>query len=150
MFMCLCLCFLTGIIQRGIVRTAIKASGYFQPGEFINKEPSVGHHEFPVTEVCNFSQTAVNDNNNSTCVNSTVDGRHLQAVFRFPYVRPTRNLSVEVITRNTEGCSSPSWTWFMGLGCVLANYTECAQREATIHVMTCMSCTMLCHGIVMP
>ena len=114
-----------GIIPKRIPKTTIQANGYFERGEFIGKSLDV-QRRLEKTHVCGFTQTFVNDGVDSTCVDTIADGKQLQVIFYFSFVSPCHKMSVEVVMKNLDNCTSPAWTWFVGSGCL---YNECFSKQ---------------------
>ena len=106
------------------------------------EQEQVHGHLFPITS----------DKNVSTCVNTTLGHKQLQAIFTFPSLPPNDQLSVEVILMNVDDCSSPAWTWFVESECRPVVYTECSSTHITrvaefthcgIHCVCLDSCDFL-------
>ena len=140
----------TGVRPKRIARPAVETSGYYLPGEIISTTSSTGCHELEGTLLCEFYQTLINDNKDATCVNTTIDDRLLQVVFYFRHVSPGHQMSVEVVMKNVDGCSSPAWTWFVGSECRKNGYKECSLKQIEEHagfircIVTC-PCWGSCH-----
>ena len=137
-----------GIIPKRIPKTTIQANGYFERGEFIGKSPDV-QRRLEETRVCGFTQTFVNDGVDSTCVDTIADGKQLQVIFDFAFVSPGHQMSVEVVMKYLDNCTSPAWTWFVGSDCF---YRECFSKqvsqnaEFTRCVVTCL-CLEPCNNL---
>ena len=54
----------------------------------------------------------------------------LQSVFMFPNSSTGREISVEVVAKNVDDCSSISWTWFVESRCIPGSFIECQNRVA--------------------
>ena len=123
------------------------ASNFYPPNIVISKtnstEINVIEAEFS-NEFCGGHVPIVSDNNDSTCIPVTRAHKQLQAIFTFPSLPPTHELSVRIILMNVNGCSSPAWTWFTESDCHRGIYTECSH---TLMVQTneLTHCTYTCH-----
>ena len=66
------------------------------------------------------------DSQNDTCIYVNEPGlQTLQAIFDFPHYNVNNGLSVDVLMKNTENCSSPACTWFVRSNCSSGVVREC-------------------------
>ena len=72
------------------------------------------------------NQSVLIDQNDDTCIPTKWADKTLQAVFRFPNISTSQQMSMEVILKNSTGCGSPSWTWFVESECNVNSFMECS------------------------
>ena len=83
------------------------------------------------------------DKNISTCVNAVQVHQQLQAITAS--ILPLSNqLSVEVILKNVDDCSSPAWTWFVESECRPGIYTGCSRSQKD-RVADFTHCVVTCY-----
>ena len=130
----------------------VVTSNYFSHGMMIGRDASVVVNVIEQKQVYGHSFPVASDKNVSTCVNTALGHKQLQAIFTFPSLPPNDQLSVEVILMNVDGCSSPAWTWFVVSECRPVVYTECSSTHITrvaefthcgIHCVCLYSCDFL-------
>ena len=131
------------LLNCGIARPNIQGSGYNRPGEGICTAEPIRHQELQETRACGVSQTFINDNIDATCVNATVGDKHLHVVFNFSNVIPDHQISMEVVMKNVDDCSSPAWTWFVGSDCYDGPYMQCTASEP-YHMAEFTLCIVSC------
>ena len=102
------------------------ASNYFSPRVLISRGVSVDENFIEMKHVYGHSFPITSDKNINTCVNAVQEHQQLQAIFTAPTLPPSNQLSIEVILKNVDDCSSPAWTWFVESECRPGVYTECA------------------------
>ena len=96
--------------------TEIQAAEYLGPGDVIDRTQLVSLSLF----------AGLVDRNTSTCVPVELgEQRWLQSVFMFPNSSMGREISIEVVTKNVDDCSSISWTWFVESLCIPRIFIEC-------------------------
>ena len=130
----------------------VVTSNYFSQGMMIGRDASVVVNVIEQQQVYGHSFPVASDKNVSTCVTTTLGHKQLQAIFTFPSVPPSDQLSAEVILMNVDDCSSPAWTWFAESECRPEDYTECSSTHITrvaefthcgIHCVCLDSCDFL-------
>ena len=109
----------------------VVTSNYFSHGMMIGRDAPVVVNVIEQKQVYGHSFPVASDKNVSTCVNTTLGHKQLQAIFTFPSLPSSDQLSVEVILMNVDDCSSPAWTWFVESECRPVVYTECSSSHIT-------------------
>ena len=72
-------------------------------------------------------ESTLADLQNDTCaLVHAPERRTLQAIFDFPQYTANNTVTVDVLTKHVEDCSSPPWTWFTGSSCFSDIFRECA------------------------
>ena len=127
----------------GIARPNIQRSGYNRPGEGICTAEPLRRQELQERRACGVSQTSINDNIDTTCVNATVGDKHLHVVFSFSNVIPGHQISMEVVMKNVDDCFSPAWTWSVGSHCYDGTYMQCNASEP-YHMAGFTRCLVSC------
>ena len=84
------------------------------------------------------------DKNISTCVNAVQAHQQLQAIFTASILPPSNQLSVEIILKNVDDCSSPAWAWFVESECRPGIYTECSSTQMA-RVADFAHCVVTCY-----
>ena len=109
----------------------VVTSDFFTQGIVIGRGASVDVNVIEQEQVNGRLFPITSDKNVSTCVNTTLGHDQLQAIFTFPALPPSDQLSVEVILMNVDDCSSPAWTWFVESECRPKDYIECSRTHIT-------------------
>ena len=122
----------------------VTASNYFSPDGVIQREHTPGINVIGLQQVCGVLVPITGDNNKFTCINITKGNDRLQAIFTFPSLLPSHYLSVKVILRNVEDCSSLIWTWYTESDCDQTIYSECASEQIT-RIAGFTQCVVTCH-----
>ena len=114
--------------------TDIKAGGYLPLSTCITR-----------TQTSNSTiLTDLTDRNNATCLHvKQSPNDSLQAVFQFPNLSSSLDMSVEVVVRNVEDCSSVTWNWFVESMCAPKNFLEC-QKSILSQQLNYSRCIVLC------
>ena len=127
-------------------------SNYFLTGMLINHEATVHMNIIERKQLFDLFFPITSDKNISTCVNTVQEHQQLQAIFTASILLPRNQLSVDVVLKNVDDCSSPAWTWFVESECRPGVYTECSlaqiarAADLTHCVLTCYclhSCKLL-------
>ena len=95
----------------------VVTSVFFTQGIVIGRGASVDVNVIEQEQVNGRLFPITSDKNVSTCVNTTLGHDQLQAIFTFPALPPSDQLSVEVILMIVNDCSSPAWTSFVESEC---------------------------------
>ena len=75
-------------------------------------------------------ESTLADSKNETCaLVHAPERRTLQAIFDFPQYTTNNTLTVDVLTKDVEDCSSSCWTWFTGSSCFPNNFRECVSAS---------------------
>ena len=118
--------------------------GYYWPHTTVSTGMASHFYTSNDTEKCGVPRTFLNDGVNTTCKYSNEMDKQLQAVFFSPLKTADQRMTVEVILKNVEDCSSPAWTWYVESDCQLGAYTQCDRSnvergtEYTRCLITCM------------
>ena len=107
------------------------ASNYFSKGMLINRESYVEANIIETKQINDLSFPITSDSDISTCVKATNEHQQLQGIFTSSARPPRNQLSVEVILKNVDDCSSPAWNWFVESECRPGVYTECSRTQIT-------------------
>ena len=90
------------------------------------------------------NQSMLIDQNDDTCIPAKRTDKTLQAVFRFPNISADPHMSMEVILKNSTGCGSPSWTWFVESECSVNSFMECSVNRVNTSNDLISLCEITC------
>ena len=111
----------------------------------INQEATVDLNIIETKQIFDLFFPITSDKNISTCVNAVQAHQQLQAIFTASILPPRNQLSVEIILKNVEDCSSPAWTWFVESECRPGIYTECSRIQITQQNSDFIHCAVTCY-----
>ena len=124
-----------------VTDTEIRAGDYLSPLTCINSTQASTENAL----------TNLIDRENTTCVNVTQNHNDwLQAVFEFPNLPLSLDMSVEIVVRNAKDCSSVNWNWIVESTCVPKSFHECqtstvSQQLPYSRCVVSCQCTPTCH-----
>ena len=121
------------MVYLSLDRVRVVAQGHITPRMLIDRNDA---NNAPGSSV-------MTDRNNDTCIPITMANKPLQAVFSFPSSNIGALLSVGVLMKHTETCTSPAWTWFVESECAVGRYRECS-RKLWYHEGSSWICQITC------
>ena len=118
--------------------------GYYWPHSVVSKDMASPFDKLNDTDNCGIPRTFLNDDVNKTCRNTNEMGKQLQVIFYSPLKNYDQRMTMEVILKNADDCSSHAWTWYVESGCHPGVFTQCVSlllnrvAEYTRCVVTCL------------